>query len=186
MSLRPFTSPLRIILALAALPLFAAHGLAQGTAYCSGDGSGTPCPCGNNSFGGGGCFNSSFPGGILSAQGTASIANDSLLLRCALVPFDATGTAVLFQGATPINAGAPFGAGLLCIGGSVRRLGVKSLATGLAEFGSPVGDPALSITGGIAAAGTVMNYQVWYRDTLPGCTQPPFNMSNGWRITWTG
>jgi hypothetical protein len=184
MSSSRFTSKLRPIFALAAFAFLASDGLAQGTAYCFGDGSGANCPCSNLGFPGGGCSNSSFPGAIFSAQGTASIANDALTLRCVLVPFDASGTAVLFQGATAISSGSAFGAGLLCIGGSVRRLGVKSLAAGAVEFGAPVGDPALSVTGGIAASGTVMNYQVWYRDTLAGCPQPPFNLSNGMRVTW--
>lgn len=156
---------------------------AQGTAYCFGDGSGSACPCANTGFPGAGCSNSSFPGGILSAQGSASLASDSLKLRCTLVPFDASGTAVLFQGATPVAAGTPFGAGLLCISGSMRRLGVKSLASGTVEFGPAAGDPALSLTGGIALPGTQMNYQVWYRDVLAGCA-PPFNLSNGLRVTW--
>jgi hypothetical protein len=65
----------------------------------------------------------------------------------------------------------------------MRRLGVKSLASGLVEFGPAVGDPALSSTGGIALPGTTMNYQVWYRDVLGGCT-PAYNLSNGMRVTW--
>lgn len=186
MSLLHIPSKLRPVFALAALAFLPADGLAQGTAYCFGDGSGASCPCANPGFPGAGCSGSSFPGAIFSAQGTASIANDALKLRCTLVPFDASGTAVLFQGTTAISSGSALGAGLLCIGGGVRRLGVKSLATGLVEFGSPAGDLALSITGGIAVPGTVMNYQVWYRDTLPGCAQAPFNLSNGLSVTWGG
>lgn len=162
----------------------ASSAFAQGTPYCSGDGTGTACPCGNFGFGGGGCSNSSFPGAILSVQGTASLANDTLLARCTLLPFDPSGSAVLFQGATPSTAGTAFGAGLLCIGGSLRRLGTKSMATGLFEFGPSAGDAALSTVGQIAAPGTTMHYQLWYRDTLAGCSQPPFNLSNGLTVAW--
>lgn len=159
---------------------------AQGTAYCAGDGTGTACPCSNFGFGGGGCSNSTFPGAILSAQGVASLSNDTLRIRCTLLPFDPNKTVVLFQGATPMNggAGAPFGAGLLCISGSVRRLAVQSLAGGLLDVGPAVGDPPLSSTGQITAPGTVMRYQAWYRDMLVGCSQQPFNLSNGLAVTW--
>jgi len=163
-----------------------ARAAGQGTAYCSGDGSGTACPCSNFGFGGGGCANSSFPGAILSAQGVASLSNDSLSLRCTLLPFDPSGTAVLFQGANAMSggAGAPFGAGLVCVSGSVRRLGTKSMASGQILVGPSAGDPALSTAGQIATPRTTMRYQVWYRDTLPGCAQPPFNLSNGLTVTW--
>jgi hypothetical protein len=185
MSKLPFTmTKLRPLFVCAVILSLAESGLAQGTAYCFGDGSGSSCPCTNPGFPGAGCSSSSFPGAILSAQGTASIASDSLRLRCTLVPFDPSGSAVLFQGATALTAGAPLGAGLLCIGGSVRRLGVKSLAAGLVEFGPALGDPALSLTGGISVPGTTMNYQVWYRDTLAGCAQPAFNLSNGLSVNW--
>jgi len=169
-----------------ALLLLAPASSTQGTAFCFGDGSGTACPCGNFGFPGGGCSNSSFPGAILSDTGTASVTSDSLLLRCTLLPFDPNGRAVLFQGVQQENggAGAMVGAGLRCIGNTIRRLGSKSLATGLAEFGPAVGDQALSLRGQIPAAGLTMHYQVWYRDVLAGCTQPQFNFSNGLSITW--
>ncbi len=181
------TRVLRAFLSVMFLCSFMCAGaVAQGTAYCSGDGTGTACPCSNFGFGGGGCSNSSFPGAILSAQGVASLSNDSLSLRCTLLPFDPSGTAVIFQGATPMSggSGAAFGAGLLCISGSVRRIGAKSMATGQIEIGPAAGDPTLSSTGSIAAPGTTMRYQIWYRDTLAGCTQPPFNLSNGLAVTW--
>ena len=157
---------------------------AQGTPFCFGDGSGTACPCNNSGFPGGGCASSSFPGAILSALGTASLASDTLTMRCTLLPFDPSGTAVLFQGSSATPSGTTLGAGLLCIGGPVRRLGTKSLATGLFELGPNVGDAALSVLGSIGGPGTTMNYQVWYRDVLFGCTQAPFNLSNGLRVTW--
>jgi hypothetical protein len=159
---------------------------AQGTAYCFGDGSGTACPCSNFGFPGGGCSNSSFPGAILSTQGTSSLANDTLVMHCSLLPFDPSGTAFLFQGATRAagGAGTPFGAGLRCISGPTWRIGRKSLATGGVDFGSGVGDAPLSVTGGIAGPGTTMNYQIWYRDVLAGCSAGQFNLSNGVRVTW--
>lgn len=172
--------------AFAGLAALSSNSSAQGTAFCFGDGSGASCPCSNFGFPGGGCSNSSFPGSILSSQGTASLSADTVLVRGTLLPFDPTGAAVLFQGTTQMSggAGSALGAGLLCIGGPVRRLGTKSLASGLFELGPAAGDAALSAIGQVTTPGTVMHYQLWYRDTLVGCSQPNFNLSNGLSITW--
>jgi hypothetical protein len=65
------------------------------------------------------------------------------------------------------------------------RLGRKSFASGQVDFGPGAGDAPLSVTGSIAGAGTTMNYQIWYRDVLAGCSAAPFNLSNGVSVTWT-
>jgi hypothetical protein len=177
-----FASTARVLCILA---LATAGSALQGTSFCSGDGSGTACPCGNSGFPGGGCASSSFPGAILSDQGVASVANDTLQLQCTLLPF-APDAAVLFQGTAQAGGGAGVGAGsgLLCVGGSLVRLGAKSMAGGSVQFGAPAGDTALSVRGAIPAAGGTRHYQVWYRDALPGCAAPGFNFSNGLSVTW--
>lgn len=157
-----------------------------GTAFCSGDGSGTACPCSNPGFFGGGCAHSSFPGAILSATGTASLSSDTLQVHCSGLPFDATATALLFQGTAQEvgGAGAVMGSGLRCVGGSIRRLGMKTLA-GTLDWGQPVGDTPLHTRGQITVASTV-HYQVWFRDNaFTGCAEPKFNFSNGLSVTWT-
>jgi hypothetical protein len=158
-----------------------------GTAFCSGDGSGTACPCNNSGFPGGGCSNSSFPGAILSGVGTASLSNDTLQLNCVLLPFDAAATGLLFQGTAQEagGSGVIMGSGLRCVGGSIRRLGMKSLASGGLQFGQPVGDIPLHTRGQITVASTV-HYQIWFRDNaFTGCAAPNFNYSNGLSVTWT-
>jgi len=50
-------------------------------AFCFGDGSGTPCPCGNAGVAGSGCGNNAHTAGCeLTASGTPSISNDTLTL----------------------------------------------------------------------------------------------------------
>ena len=123
----------------------------------------------------------------MSGTGTASLANDTLQLSCVLLPFDAGATGLLFQGTLQeaSGAGVIMGSGLRCVGGSIRRLGTKSLASGGLQFGQPVGDTALHLRGQISVASTV-HYQVWFRDNaFTGCAQPNYNFSNGLSVTWT-
>src|SRR5206468_2278141 len=52
-----------------------------GSEFCFGDGSGTACPCGNQGVAGRGCGNSAQAGGgALAANGTPSLAQDTLSL----------------------------------------------------------------------------------------------------------
>ena len=59
-----------------------------GAPYCFGDGSGTSCPCANNSpMGSGqGCQNVTGAGGLISASGTPSVAADDLTITAATSP----------------------------------------------------------------------------------------------------
>ena len=151
-----------------------------GVAYCFGDGSGTACPCANFGAAGEGCANGNGSGAILSASGSTSVVADDLLLHGSqLVPGTA---ALLFSGTTRINGGMgnQFGDGLRCVGGPVKRLGVRiSSPTGEATWGP-----------GYAAAqgwvpGEVRTMQIWYRDTPAGtpCGNP-FNLGNGLEVTY--
>src|SRR5690606_11794704 len=82
-------------------------GGATGTPFCFGDGTGTACPCANTSgFGANeGCLNSLGMGGKLTATGTASLSNDSLVLNGTRMP---DSSALFFQGTAQQSAG--FGA----------------------------------------------------------------------------
>lgn len=151
--------------------------------FCFGDGSGAACPCGNESDVGAneGCQNSLGNGSDLVAQGTPSIASDTIELQAQQMP---NGPALYFQGTTRLNSGAgtAFGDGLRCVGGTVIRLAIKTNALNQSVF--PQGsDPLLSVRGGVAA-GDTRHYQVWYRDSAAFCASATYNLSNGVTITW--
>jgi hypothetical protein len=150
--------------------------------YCSGDGSGTACPCANPGTAGAGCANSLDPNGArLDGAGTASLGNDTYQIAAAGMP---DSTALYLQGSTQQNggAGSVFGDGLRCVAGSIVRLGIKTNAGGASQYPS-IGDPSVSLRGGIAAPGT-RRYQVWYRNAAAFCTPSTFNLTNGVEVTW--
>ena len=133
--------------------------LAVGTPLCAGDGSGTACPCANFGAFGHGCANSvDAQGAVLSGNGSISVAHDSLVLTATGLP-DSTG--LYFQSTGQMGTGLPFGDGVNCVAGIVRRLGVVA-ATGHASQFPPSGTP-ISVVGNVQA-GDVRYYQLWYRD----------------------
>lgn len=153
-----------------------------GTAYCSGDGSGAACPCGNAGAAGNGCASSvNASGAHLAAVGTASLANDSVVLRGTGMP---NSSALFFQGTIRANGGAGvvFGDGLRCAGGTITRLKVVSNAGGASQY-PQAGDPSVSARGQVNQPGT-RTYQVWYRNAAPFCTSSTFNLTNGLEIQW--
>ncbi len=155
-----------------------------GVGYCFGDGSGTPCPCGNNGAPGRGCGNSQNGfGGLLWSNGNPSIANDTVHMTVSGVNLNAT--MLLYQGTIPL-VGVPFGDGLRCVAGNTRRLKIQPALCGNREFGYGVpGDAPISVSGGLGGPGTVY-YQVRYRDANPTfCSVPAlFNWTNGYQLTW--
>jgi len=154
-----------------------------GTGFCFGDGTGTACPCGNASAAGAGagCLNSLGTGGRLTGTGSASVSADTLVLSGMGMP---NSSALYFQGTTQQGggAGAVFGDGLRCAGGSVIRLGTKLNSAGTSSY--PVGaDPSVSVRGA-SAAGDTRTYQVWYRNAAAFCSVSTFNLSNGYSVVW--
>lgn len=171
------------LLGLVLLGLLTPSAIGQGTPFCFGDGSGTPCPCGNTSVVGAneGCVSSLGVGGKLIASGTPSIGADTLVLSGSQMP---DSSALYFQGTSQQagGAGGVFGDGLRCAAGSVIRLGIKANAAGLSQY--PVaGDPAISIRGLLMSPGT-RTYQVWYRNAAAFCAASTFNLTNGLSVTW--
>ena len=77
--------------------------------------------------------------------------------------------------------GVPFGRGLRCVGGGIKRLELQTSTGGEAEFG-----PGLGQQGGWAT-GETRYFQVWYRDPMDDnpCGAGPFNLSNGVQVTFT-
>jgi hypothetical protein len=152
-----------------------------GTSFCFGV-AGSACPCANFGLPGRGCENSLATGGaLLSATGTPSVANDTLVLAGS---FMSNSSVLYFQGTTRQNGGlgSVFGDGLRCAGGTTVRLGTKTNSAGASHFPS-AGDPLVSVRGGVAA-GNVRTYQVWYRNSAAFCTPSGFNLSNGLEIAW--
>jgi YVTN family beta-propeller protein len=153
-----------------------------GEAYCFGDGTAAPCPCGNQSpEGTGGCLNSLGTAGRIQATGTAHISADTLLLSVTGVP----NSSVLFFQGTALQSGgqgAAFGDGLRCAGGTIVRLKTRSASNGTAQY--PVsGDLRIAQQGQVTSAG-VRTYQAWYRNAANFCSASTFNLTNGWRTVW--
>lgn len=151
---------------------------------CFGDGSAAACPCGNSSAPGeqAGCLNSLGTAGKLRGSGFASLLNDTLTLSGS----DMTSTTVLYyQGGSIVNGGlgAPYGDGLTCVGGPIRRLGSTTNSGGASSFPFP-GGPSVSVQGQVLAPGTRW-YQARYRNAANFCTPETFNSTNLVRVNWT-
>ena len=150
-------------------------------AFCFGDGSGTPCPCGNTGAAGSGCGSSVFTGGCeLLASGTSSISNDTLTLTATRSTPSQPGIFFLANNAVGGGSGTAFGDGLRCAGGGVKRLQVV--------FAGAAGNASSTITISQAAglvAGDLKRLQWWYRDPIASPCGNGFNLSNGVEVTWT-
>lgn len=157
-------------------------------AFCPSNALGAPpCPCNNQGNPGRGCGNSITSGGArLGATGIASAttANDTFQLVADGLP---NGPALFFQGTAQAAGGAvAFGDGLRCVAGTVTRLAIVTASGNVASFpppSVPPGPNSISQLGGVAA-GSVLNYQAWYRDTGNYCTANTFNLTNAIRTTW--
>jgi hypothetical protein len=162
---------------------FVGNATPPGTPYCFGDGSGTACPCGNASAVGSdsGCLSSLGVGGKLVAAGSASLANDTVVLTGTDMP---SSSALYFQGTAQqsAGAGAVFGDGLRCASGSIVRLGSTTNVAGTSHYPF-AGAPPVSVKGAVTAPG-VRTYQLWYRNAAAFCTPSTFNLTNGWALTW--
>ncbi len=161
----------------------------SGTPFCFGDGTQSlACPCGNTGVAGHGCDNSSATGGaLLTSSGATSINYDSLQFTSS--GERPTAPTIFLQGSAQ-SATVVFGQGLRCVGGSLKRLYLKSASGGIAI--APAGaDPSVharsAALGDVLSAGMTRYYQAWYRDpiVLGGC--PPtsgFNISQGLSVHW--
>lgn len=152
--------------------------------FCFGDGSGLACPCGNASpsIRQAGCANSLGLAGRLIDAGASSLSSDTFVLQGSSMP---SSSALYFQATNQQNggAGAVFGDGLRCAGGSTIRLGTKSNVGGVSQYPAP-GDVSVSVRGLVAAPST-RTYQVWYRNAAAFCTSATYNLTNGLLVTWT-
>lgn len=154
-----------------------------GQSMCEGTGAVGPCPCfpalpaGQP---GHGCPNSVFPsGGRLVAVGSASVANDSLLLQATAMP---NSSCIFFQG----DAFAPQQVfdGIACVSGALIRLGTKSNVCNSSQYPESF-NTKVSVRGQIPGP-AVRYYQVWYRNAAASfCTSATSNYTNAVAVTWT-
>jgi Tol biopolymer transport system component len=98
------------------------------TPFCFGDGTILNCPCHNNGASGHGCNNSVGTGGaLLTANGTASLAADTVALTSSGEL--STSLSIVLQGSSYSQQGT-FGDGLRCASGTLKRLYVKHAVGG--------------------------------------------------------
>ncbi len=164
------------------------HGVVEissppGARYCFGTpGSGTPCPCNNDndeSVPESGCANGVYASGAqLNGCGTARLTDDTFVLYSSgLVPSNA---GLYFQANNDRSPGVPWGDGLSCAGGGLKRLQVRIADTSGASFTTI----AISAKAGNIVAGDTKYYQCWYRDPVASPCGFEFNASNGFAATW--
>lgn len=149
------------------------------TAYCFGDGSGAPCPCGNDGPPGGGCLNSAGLGAVLSHSGSPSVSAHDLVLTTTLaIPGK---PCIYYQGTSPTGTlkKTLLSDGLLCIGGSFKKL--QSVTSGIGGMSSTSTDIA---TKGLAQPGDTLYYQAWYRDIAQSPCGYGENRSNALEVLW--
>jgi hypothetical protein len=161
------------------------------TPFCFGDGTGAPCPCGNSGSPGHGCDNSiATGGGLLGTSGAPILSADTLHL----IAWNERPTAfsLFWQGDAEV-APHPFGDGIGCMGGPLKRLYFHNAVGGVVT--APQGaDPAVSARsaalGDPISPGTIRVYHVFYRDPDPNFCPAPIgstiNTTNGVRVLWGG
>lgn len=162
----------------------------QSVAFCFGDGSSVHCPCSNDAIPGQGrgCLNSLGAAARLTDVGEASLSGDTLVLTSS--GEITTAPSMFLQGSTQ-TASANFGDGLLCVGGTLKRLYVKTAAAG-AVSAPHAGDQSISARsaalGDAIAVGSTRFYQVYYRDSSASFCPPPsgagWNVSSALAIVW--
>lgn len=158
-----------------------------GTLQCFGDGIASSCPCGNDGLPNRGCQNSAATGGAFLYSTGTTVPDTAILLASGELP---TALSIFLQGNATISP-VPFGDGLRCAGGILKRLYVKSATSG-AVSAPAAGDPSISAQsanlGDPIPAGERRYYQVYYRDSdivfCPSPTGSTFNVTNVVKLTW--
>jgi len=181
--------------AIGAAGLFSLNvGAGSGISYLCDPGSAgvIACPCANPPAGSGrGCDNSAGTGGAsISGAGSTLLSGPTLVFTTSAEK--PTATTILLQGNAVIAAGANFGQGVRCVGGTLKRLYTRAAVGGsisVPNFGAgdvdiptrsgALGDPLL--------AGQTRWYMAYYRDpiVLGGCSSlSTFNSTNTSEVLW--
>lgn len=150
--------------------------------YCFGDGTGSTCPCLDSQVGlQEGCPSSLGYGAKLTAHGNPNVVTDTFVLDGSQMP---NSVALYLQGTQQVanGFGTIFGDGLLCVGGSIVRLGQETNVNGASHYPG-VGDLPISVQGA-APAGSTRDYQVWYRNSANYCTFATANLTNAIEVIW--
>jgi hypothetical protein len=155
----------------------------QSVPFCFGDGSSVHCPCSNDAVPGQGrgCLNSLGDAARLTDAGEASLSGDTVVLSSSGETPSAP--SMFLQGSTQTSP-ASFGDGLLCVGGILKRLYVRTASAGVvsAPHGGDLSISARSAALGDAiAVGSTRFYQVYYRDTSASFCPPP--TGSGWNVS---
>lgn len=121
------------------------------------------CPTSPNSFG---------SGALILHSGSVNVSDNNLVLVSILCPFNQFG--VFYLGNNELNL--PFGNGIRCVGGGIRRLSVVNTgASGSAASTLNLQDPIYGISGGVTK-----KFQFWVRDPAAGGAN--FNLSDALSI----
>jgi hypothetical protein len=161
-----------------------ARGVPPAQAFCAGEAP-APCPCGNNGASDHGCASAFNPNGmqleVLLPNGVARLGDDEVeLFASELEPFQIC----LFLQSRNTRAGTPFGDGLLCLDGALRRLAVKSTGLGFTSYPGLLDRP-LWQRSGVAPPGEARYYQVASRSSLLfGPCHTGLNATNGVGVLW--
>jgi sugar lactone lactonase YvrE len=154
-----------------------------GVVYCTQNAK--ACPCANGDDGGSGCVNSTGAGATLSASGSPSLLNDTLVLTATgLVP---SKPCLFYSGNNRVNDGygVPFGDGLRCAGFEAVRIEVTAAdGAGAASTSVEVSTNGQAY-GHTLEVGESVNYQCWYRDdAMASPCGNSFNTTNGYGLRW--
>ncbi|MCE9593407.1 MAG: thrombospondin type 3 repeat-containing protein [Planctomycetes bacterium] len=149
-----------------------------GVPFCFGDGSGTPCPCGNAGDPGHGCANSATAGALLYNLGGASVGGGNTDLYSIRLPSGMFG--LFYMGTNPMAGGNGVMSydGLRCVNGFTKRYALQnSGAGGVFHLANPA---ALQPT--LVLAGTTWFFQANYRDNSGSPCSNFANYTNALRI----
>ena len=153
------------------------------------------CPCGQPANPAGGCANfgsGATSGAVLNATGVPSLAADTVVLSTTNHRPAGAITNVFFTGSGSLSSGVPHGAGVRCVGTSLKRLYTGQTSGGsLSRPG--MGDPTVSARSAALnvpiSAGQTRHYFNLYRDNQAagpcGNTSSTVNVTNAGSITWT-
>ena len=154
-------------------------------AYCYGDAaSPVACPCANAGTFQHGCDNSSATGGA-RAFASGSLSPDQLVITSS---GERPTAFSLFLQSSSFAVAVPYGDGLRCLTGTLKRIAAKNAVGGTVSYpeGAELGIRARSAAlGDTIPPGGVRYYQVVYRDAISTfCPPNTFNASNALAIVW--